>query len=182
MRWLARAFGLWCLACSALAAPDFPPTHQMDGRALVLNGAGVRNYGVFKVQVYEAALYLVTRDARAEAVLNAPTPKALQMRFLRSASLEDTRAAWLHYLESNCKPPCPWPESGVRQLMALLPPTVQGDTQTWWFRPEGLELLRNGQTLGRVNNPQLARLALASWIGEVPTTPALKRALLGEKP
>lgn len=173
-----------CLLCTApvLAALQFPGTYALDGQTLVRNGAGVRTYGVFNIQVYNAALYLATRETRAEVVLDAETPKVVQMQFLRSASQEDTRTAWQHYLEANCRPPCVWPEAGARQFSALLPATVQGESQTFVFRDQGLEVLRNGQPLGRVADRRLARLVLATWLGDAPTTPALKRALLGETP
>lgn len=169
-------------ATPVLSAQQFPDTYALDGQALLRNGAGVRTYGVFNIQVYNAALYLPAREPHAQAVLDADTPKVVQMHFLRSASQEDTRAAWQHYLEANCRAPCVWPEAGVRQFSALLPATVQGESQTFVFRESGLEVLRNGQTLGRVADRHLARLVLATWLGDVPTTPALKRALLGGPP
>lgn len=173
---------LVCLGCTApaVAAPRFPQIYALDGQTLLRNGEGVRTYGVFNIRVYNAALYLTAPERRDQAVLDADTPKVIQVEFLRSASLEDTRAAWQHYLEANCRPPCVLPEAGVRQFSALLPATVAGDSQTFVFRAQGLEVQRNGQTLGHVADRRLARLVLSTWLGDVPTAPTLKRALLGE--
>ena len=179
IRWVLALAAVLSGANPVLAAPQFPDTYALEGQTLVRNGVGVRTYGVFNIQVYNAALYLPSRESSAQAVLDADTPKVVQMQFLRSASQDDTRTAWQHYLEANCRPPCVWPEAGVRQFSALLPATVQGESQTFVFRDQGLEVLRNGQALGRVADRRLARLVLSTWLGDVPTTPALKQALLG---
>jgi len=57
-------------------------TAQVDGNALVLNGAGVRTKLMFKV--YVAALYLTQKQASVDAVLSDTGNKRVSMHFLRS--------------------------------------------------------------------------------------------------
>lgn len=158
-----------------------PDQWTLDGNALVLNGAGPREYGLLRIKVYVAALYVAKRDATSLGVLDARTPKVLHTRFLRDVELKDTLAAWDYYFEQNCTGSCTLPKQQIEAFKALVPVTVAGETQTYLFRPDGVELLRNDKSLGLVQGADFARLLLSTWIGEVPTTPALKKALLGKK-
>lgn len=160
---------------------SLPDDWKLDGNTLVLNGAGPREYGFLRIKVYVAALYVAKRDASSPAVLDAKTPKVLYTRFLRDVELKDTLAAWDYYFEQNCTGSCTLPKQQIEAFKGLVPVTVAGDTQTYLFRPDGVELLRNDKSLGVVQGGDFARLLLSTWVGEVPTTPALKKALLGQK-
>jgi len=160
---------------------SLPDQWPLDGATLMLNGAGPREYGFLRIKVYVAALYVAKRDSNSAGVLDAKTPKVLHTRFLRDVELKDTLAAWDYYFEQNCKADCTLPKAQIEAFKALVPVTVAGETQTYLFRPDGVELLRNDKSLGKVEGAGFARLLLSTWIGEVPTTPALKKALLGEK-
>jgi hypothetical protein len=169
------------LPAAQVGKDSLPDDWQLDGNTLVLNGAGPREYGFLRIKVYVAALYVAKRDASSPGVLDAKTPKVLYTRFLRDVELKDTLAAWDYYFEQNCTGSCTLPKQQIQAFKALVPVTVAGDTQTYLFRPDGVELLRNDKSLGVVQGGDFARLLLSTWIGEVPTTPALKKALLGQK-
>ena len=160
---------------------SLPDQWPLDGNTLVLNGAGPREYGFLRIKVYVAALYLAKRDSSSEGVLDAKTAKVLHTRFLRDVELKDTLAAWDYYFEQNCKAGCTLPKAQIEAFKALVPVTVAGETQTYLFRADSVELLRNDKSLGKVEGAEFARLLLSTWIGEVPTTPALRKALLGQK-
>jgi hypothetical protein len=160
---------------------SLPEDWKLDGNTLVLNGAGPREYGFLRIKVYVAGLYVAKRDTSSQGVLDAKTPKVLHTRFLRDVDLKDTLAAWDYYLDRNCSDGCTLPKQQIEAFKALVPVTVAGDTQTYLFRPDGVELLRNDKSLGVVQGGDFSRLLLSTWIGEVPTTPALKKALLGQK-
>lgn len=161
--------------------PDQWPLTSLDGspQTLLLNGAGLREYGPLGIDVYAAALYLTVRESDPQKLLASSTPKVLHMHFFRDGSVEDTRKAWGVYFTKNCTAPCLLPQATIAQFNALLPPTVKGETQTLSFDTQGLALARNGKTLGRIDDADFARLVLATYIGAQPTTQALKKALLG---
>lgn len=182
--WLAwPATLLLCLLpAMASSASDgrFPDNYTLDQQPLVKNGAGVREYGWLKIAVYRAALYLPERSSNAEAILAATTPRLIRMQLLRDVSQSDSRKAWHHYLQANCVAPCVLAESSLARFEALVPESRAGDSQDWLFRDGKLELYRNGSKLGEISDPVFARTVLAGWIGKVPTTEALKAALLGQ--
>lgn len=181
MRWLALTL---CWAAGAAAAAevagvDFPDEQIMAGQRLLLNGAGVREYGWIGLDIYAAGLYLPVRSTDAAAVLDMAGPKLLVMHLFHGASHEDAVKAWAPYFEGNCKPPCALPRTQLDAFNALLPGTQKGDVQIYLFEGDAVTLTHNGRTLGRIEGAGFARLLLATWIGQMPTTENLKRALLG---
>jgi hypothetical protein len=189
MSW--RAGGL-LLVTSMLVSPTAPvaaapldelPQHwRYEGQLLVRNGAGVRQYGLLRWDIYLAALYLPARESDPQRILDGPGPKVVHMRFLRSASREDTLKAWRVYLERNCSAPCVMPAAALQRFEALVPATQSADVQTYYFDPSGVSMDLNATPLGRVEDAAFARILLATWIGEHPTSESLKRALLGIPP
>ena len=56
---------------------NFPDQTQVDGTTLTLNGLGLRQATVLKVNVYVAALYVVKPSNDAKVILESNTPKEL---------------------------------------------------------------------------------------------------------
>lgn len=167
----------WAIQVGDAKLPD---SWTLEGQPLALNGAGLREYGTFRVNVYAAALYLAQPQKSLEAILKTDTPRVIHLKIFRGASREDSIKAWGHYFEANCKAPCVVDKTALDAFNALIPPSKAGDTQTYIFRSGQLELLNNNTKLGIVKNAEFANLVLSTWLGAVPTTEGLKRALLGE--
>ncbi len=162
---------------------ELPDTWPLANETLVLNGAGSRDYSFLRIQLYAAALYLPRREANADAILQASTPRVMHMKILRDVSRADSVSAWAHYLDANCTAPC---DKAAKTFTAALvtfqqgvPETKIGDTQTFIFRDGNVTWFRNDHLLGEIRDSHFARALLASWIGAVPTTPELRRQLLG---
>lgn len=188
----ARALLLVLLLASAQAHAvkvgdvELPDRWQLGDEQLVLNGAGMREYGFLRIAVYAGALYVTKRETNADALLDAATPRVIHMKMLRNVSRADSVKAWTHYLEANCEAPCMKDsetfKSALQRFQQLIPETRAGDTQTYVFRDGMAEVQRNGATLGEIRDRQFARALLACWIGRVPTTEDLRKALLNAKP
>lgn len=179
MKWLWPALLPLCAQAADVGGIELPGRWSLGKTELVLNGAGVREYGFLGLDVYAAALYLPSVERESSAVLDAPL-KLLHMHFFRDASREDTLKAWQVYLEKNCTlPACTIPPTALAHFNALIPATVKGETQTFVWRGARVQVLRNGQVLGEMEDAAFARLLLSTWIGAVPTTEDLKTALLG---
>lgn len=182
MRFLFAAL-LFPLAAQALQVGDavLPDRWDINDHALMLNGAGLREYGFLKIDVYAAALYLPSKLTNERQVLASTEPRVLHMQFFRDVSREDTIKAWDHYFAENCKAPCSLPQQEIAAFKKIVPETITGDTQTYVFQAEAVELLRNGISIGRVQGAAFSRLLLSTWIGDVPSTAELKAKLLGGK-
>lgn len=148
----------------------------------MLNGAGLREFGFLKIDVYAAALYLSEKQSDAHAVLASLEPKVLQMRFLRDGSREDTPKAWDIYFAKNCVTPHVLPAREIENFKSFIPATPAGETQTYFFYADRVRVDSGGRVLGEVQGADFVRLLLSTWIGVAPTTPELKNALLGVTP
>ncbi len=170
----------WAVKVGGVELPDsWSLAGPLGTQTLVLNGAGIREYGFLHIPVYAAALYLPTRQNSESAILAANSPSVVHMKMLRDVSREDSVKAWEVYLSANCKLPCTIISEDRQNFLKLIPDTRAGDTQSFVFRDGGLEIFRNSNGIGAINDAVLASTVLASWIGEVPTTVALKQQLLG---
>ncbi len=162
-----------------VAGVSLPEIREMDGAVLHLNGMGARVFSVFRVTVYVASLYLERPSRDADAVLDSPGRKLIEIRYLREVGQDDVRRAWRHLLEANCPPPCAVPQSAIERFLSLSPAVRAGSSGTYIFSPAGVTVVADGRALGAVPGETFARLALAPFIGSAPTTESLKRALLG---
>jgi len=169
-------------AAVAAAAPAPAPTVQVDGQVLVLNGSGVRSYSVFGIEIYAAALYLPARESSGPAVLAGPRPVVIDVRMLRAVSREDSVKAWAHYQRANCSAPCVLAPDALEGFLQRVPAAEEGALQRYVFRADRVELFDGERSLGSVVGGEFARTVLATWLGAVPSSPALKRALLRPPP
>jgi hypothetical protein len=71
------AFGVGVAHSKECKGVNFPEQAQVEGSTLTLNGLGLRQATVLKINVYVAALYVVKPSTDADAILAANTPKEL---------------------------------------------------------------------------------------------------------
>ena len=160
---------------------SLPDSWTLGAQTLELNGAGVREWGWLNIDVYAAALYLPKHASDADAVLASPGPKVLTLQLLRGAPAKSTVEAWAPYFAANCTAPCVPPVAQIDAFNARVPGAQKGDVETYVFEGDAVTMSHNGKVLGRIEGAGFARLLLSTWIGEAPTTPELKAALLGKK-
>jgi hypothetical protein len=185
----ALALGLALLAAAPAAAPAaelhgvvLPDRLEAAGRTLVLNGMATRTYSVFRVKVYVAGLYLERPSRDAEEILASLGPKVVLVRYLQPVGREDAVAAWEHFLRANCAPPCRFPEEAAARFAAALEPVAAGNRMDLVFAGDAVEVVANGRSKGVIRDALFPRLLLATWIGEAPTSKAVKQDLLAGQP
>lgn len=159
----------------------FPSTVDFKGRAMHLNGAGLRTLTVFQIHAYAAALYLENPSQDTDAIEASPGSKMLILEYLRAGSQAQVQDTFRRSAARYCAPgDCP--ESDVRdfeRLAALFPAVKRGDRTTYLFSPRGLQVLLNNVELGTFDNPGLARRLLDAFIGPRAASESLRNALLG---
>lgn len=178
----AAALGLVFAACQAGATVregiDMPDRVDDLGRSLVLNGVAVRTISVLGIRVYVAALYLAEPNHDAQAVLDDPSPKRIDLVFLRSVDRSDAVRAWRRAFELNCPAPCRAP-AGVEPFLAAQPDIEEGDHQIMRFDRGAVSFVVNDRELLRQEEPDFARLVLETFIGRVPPSSGFRASLLG---
>lgn len=176
----AMIFVTNCPAQSAeLDGIILPDRQQVGGVELRLNGIALRTYSIVQIHIYVAGLYLVHPSSNADQILQSADTKLLEIRFVRDISAEQARNAWREGFDQNCLAPCQLAPSDVKRFLAAVPAMHKGDSFSLVFTATGAEVAANGRRIGSINQPQFARLMLATFIGAQPPTPRLKRELLG---
>ena len=70
---------------------EFPATMPAENHTLSLNGVGTRKATIFKVKVYDAALYLEKKSKNAKEILDSNQIKRVDMFFLETLTVEKSR-------------------------------------------------------------------------------------------
>lgn len=178
------------VACAALAQPvtvagtAYPSAAQVQGSALLLNGAGVRYKTVF--QVYTAGLYLEKKAGSLQEVVAQPGAKHLAITMLRDIDSRELGKLFSRGMEDNMD----------RATFSKLAPSVLRMGQIFadhkkllvgdpfsidWVPGTGTVITVKGQRQGEpFPEPEFFRALLGIWLGPQPADWKLKDALLGK--
>ena len=153
----------------------------LQGKELVLNGAGLRTKVFFKV--YVAALYLPQKTGNAATVLDGNEPVRMNLRLMRDLDADTLYGALNDGLQPNLQAgELAGLQPFLDQLSILMKKLVSirsGDTVTLDFTAEGLVVSLNGELRGTVAGSRQARRLLSIWLGSRPVEESLKKSLLG---
>ncbi len=164
-----------------VAGVNLPEKVSVAETPLVLNGAGIRKKMVF--EVYVAALYTTAKSNDANAIINATTPRRIQLDMLRNVESASLYQALLEGLQDNLN---------AAQLKALAPKVAElekiftdikvankGDVIVLDFLPgKGVKVQVRGQVAGMITGDAIASAMLSIWLGKSPVSDSLKAALL----
>ena len=163
--------------CSGVAFPD---QAQVNGSTLMLNGVGLRQATMLKVNVYVAGLYVAQPSTDPAAILGSPAPKELVLHFVRNVGASDLRKAWDEGFAANAKDQLPALKERVDTLKGWMTDMKSGERITFVHVPgAGIKVDVGGTTMGTVKGDDFARAFLSIWLGAHPPNHDLKTGLLG---
>ena len=156
------------------------PENTLVGKTkLILNGLGVREATIFKVDVYVAALYLKTRSSSGKAILDSTTPKKLALKFVRNVSKDEVSTAWLEGFEKTAGDDLAKLRGRISELNEWMTDMTDGSTLTFTYKNAVLKIEANGEYKGAVPGNDFAKAFFAIWLGPEPPNAGLKSGLLG---
>lgn len=174
---------IWPKAYAAqLEGVEVPETMQVLGKALHLNGLGLRTYSILDIHIYAASLYLEHFGTDPDQVIHSPETKLLAVRFVHAVSAEEAQKAWRTGLENNCVAPCHLDPNDVATFLSRVPEMHVGDVFNLIFTRNGGTVTVNGQQIGTISRKQFADAILATFLGPNPSAPELKQDLLRGHP
>jgi hypothetical protein len=183
------------LACGAaataqpvvdLAGVKYPPTVQVAGSNLQLNGAGIRYR--FVIKVYTAGLYLAAKAATPEQALAAPGPKRMHVVMLRDIDGGELGKLFTRGMQDNA-PRDEFSKSipgtiRMADIFSAKKRLTAGESfSVDWVPGQGTTVLVNGRAQGEpIKEPEFFNALLRLWLGQSPADAQLKEALLGQAP
>jgi hypothetical protein len=158
---------------------SFPEQLQTEGGQLVLNGLGIRQATVFKVDVYVGALYLTKPSTDAKAILDSGSPYAVVMQFVRNVGAKDIAKGWTEGFERNDREQLPALNARIGTLAGWMSDIKSGQRLQFAYKPgAGVEVNVNGTVKGSISGADFARAFLSIWLA-TPPNPEIKAGMLG---
>ena len=184
---LAGAALLACggaMAQTTLADVKYEEAASVQGKPLLLNGAGIRYKAVFKV--YTAGLYLEKKAQTPQDIAALKGPKRMRIVMLREIDSAELGKLFSRGMEDNMD----------RAAFSKLVPGVMRMSQIFsehkkllpgeefmidWIPGTGTVLTVKGQVQGEpFKEPEFFNALLGIWLGPQPADWKLKDALLGK--
>lgn len=170
-------------AREATARGGLPPTLQVAGHNLRLNGKGTRYRAIIKV--YDIGLYVGSKVSSLEQLLAAPGPKRIQIVPLRTLTGDSLGVAMVQGMQDNAPPGerlklIPHMDRLTRIFQAE-PSVSPGSEVVIDFVPgKGTIFYVDGVQKGEVvTDPTYFGAVARIWLGPKPVDSNLKDALLG---
>jgi hypothetical protein len=158
-----------------------PDQVTLEGKTLKLNGAGLRQATILKVNVYAAGLYLENTSGNADAIANSDQPKSIEMVFMRDVSAKQMAEAFQEGFEKNCVADCAKLKPDIGKLQGLMKDMKKGETMAYHFLPDKVEVMIRGQKAGSIGDKGFSQQLIRCWLGKNPPNAGLKKGLLGGK-
>lgn len=156
-------------------------TVQLEGRTLLLNGAGIRTKFFF--DIYIGALYLNNRTTEAEQVINEKGTKRVWMHFLYDeVSKEKLVKGWVSGFENNTKKvDMAALQTRLNKFNGFFSDMKKGDNVVYDFLRSGTtNVTINGKSAGSIEGVDFQQALLTVWLGKKPADSDLKEGMLGE--
>ena len=174
--------GVLFLAASLASAVEIagvkpPDSITVEGKALKLNGAGLRTKVVFKV--YVAALYLEAPSKDAASVVSSEQVKSMRLSILRSLKGSQVSEAIEEGFEKNSKAQMAALKPRLTKLGAMIPNVEKGDEIELAYVPgKGTVVSVKGAEKGVIEGKDFADALFSVWLGTNPVQDDLKKDLL----
>ncbi|MCA9539953.1 MAG: chalcone isomerase family protein [Myxococcales bacterium] len=118
-----------------------PERVSIAGQTLLLNGAALLEASIFKVDVYVAALYRLTKTRDARQVLGCAEPLYLDLRFMRDIGRDRLVGRWREEVEERAGGEVARHEAAINAFFSALPEVREGDhLQFTWLPGSGLRI------------------------------------------
>lgn len=159
------------------AGVTLPDSAKVGGKKLVLNGMGVREATVFKIDVYVAGLYLEKKSSDSKSIIASDQNKMLVLRFVRDVDQDDLADAFEEGFDKNGGSAH---KSKVKKLASWMADVEEGDTIKLAYSPgKGTVVHVKGKKKGTVEGADFAGILFKIFIGPKPPNTSLRVGLLG---
>jgi len=157
-----------------------PDQLTVAGKALVLNGMGVREATMFDVDVYVAGLYLEKKTQNPDEIIRTEQVKRLDLTFVRDVDRDDITEAWSEQFKKNGADMTKL-KASIDQLNKWMSGMDEGDKLSFTYVPgKGVTVVVKGVEKGTIQGADFGHSFFAIWFGGSPPNKGLKKGLLGK--
>jgi hypothetical protein len=181
---LLTSLAVVSLSIAAWPAVDFLGVRFADrvevgDGPLLLNGVGVRQATIFKVNVYVAGLYVRVPTTSRDEVLRVDRPKYFVAVMKRDVSRSDSAPAFRQGVERSAGPDAPTIHSEIAAFEGWMPSMHEGDRLSATFSPaSGVTVTSTAKREPFRGSVQFGTALFGMWIGPRASDADLRQALL----
>jgi hypothetical protein len=159
-----------------------PPTVQVSGQNLPLNGAGLRTFTLLLVpiKIYVAAFYTPGPLRSETEVLASPGPMQFNFTFLRAVGASDVAEAWTSQFANSITYTYPGYQKDRDSFIGMFGALKSGGVQMVQFVGTDTIIYDQGTLKGTIAGRDFQKAFLSLWFGSNPVASDLKAALLGK--
>lgn len=160
---------------------EMPDQLNIQEHTFTLNGAGTRSK--FFINIYAAGLYLESRSADAQSILEQDKPMALRLHILSGLLSSDkmenaTREGFEKSTNGNMAALAPQIETLIN---AFKEDINENDVFEFIYLPTiGTHVIKNGVLSTTIEGDKFKQAFFGIWLGDKPTQKKLKKALLNQ--
>lgn len=177
----ALAIGAETASAAEISGVKLPDQVTVQGKTLKLNGAGLRQATILKINAYAGGLYLENAMHDGDAIASSDQLKSIEMVFMRDVSAKQMADAFQEGFDKNCVAGCAELKPYIGKLQGLLKDMKKGEAMAYHFLADGVEVMIRGQKVGKVGDKAFSHQLIRCWIGKNPSNTELKEGLLGGK-
>lgn len=150
------------LSAASLDGLNFADTLNVEGKALVLNGIGIRKATFLKIKVYYGGLYLEQKAKEPAAFLNSSAPKQIVMQFVREVDAKKLRDAFNEGMEAAHKNHESY-KAQMDKFNSFVVDVVKGDQFVITFTQDGVVLSAKGKVSEKIVGADFSKALLSIW-------------------
>ena len=178
---VALAFAAENISAAEISGVKLPDQVTVGGKSLKLNGAGLRQATILKINAYAAGLYLENPGHDGDAIANSDQLKSIEMVFMRDVSAKQMADAFQEGFDKNCVAGCAELKPHLSKVQSFMKDMKKGDAMAFHFLSDGVEVMIRGQKAGKTGDKAFSHQLIRCWIGKNPPNAGLKEGLLGGK-
>jgi len=158
-----------------------PPTIQLAGQRLLLNGAGLRTFTFLMVpiKIYVASFYTPTMIRSAATALEGSAPMEFDFTFLRAVGQGDVTKAWSSQFDQSVSYTYPGYVRDRDAFIGMFGPLQNLGVEQVQFVGTNTVVFDQGMRKGSIPGRDFQKAFLSLWFGSKPVASDLQRALLG---
>jgi hypothetical protein len=160
---------------------NIPPTTQLGGETLQLNGAGIRTFTLLMVpiKIYVASLYTPFMIRTPSAALEGSAPMEFDFTFLRAVGQGDVTKAWSSQFEQSISYTYSGFERDRNAFIGFFGPLQNMGVEQVQFVGTNTIVIDQGVKKGSIQGRDFQKAFLSLWFGSKPVATDLQKALLG---
>jgi hypothetical protein len=159
-----------------------PPTAQVGGETLQLNGAGLRTFTLLMIpiKIYVASLYTPAAIRSESGMMSFPGPMEFDFTFLRAVNQSDVTKAWESQFAQSVSYTYPGYARDRDAFIAMFGPLQNHGVEKIQLIGTNTVIFDQGTQKGTIPGRDFQKSFLSLWFGANPVAADLKNALLGK--